>query len=190
MSTAKKQGLKIQQILTDIQSGNAAKITTGLKQLQANGDISVIEPLVAVLVQPLPQHSREEILTFLGDLKVSEAIPVIMELVKEDCYHNIRQQLLSTIWNSKLDFSAYLADFVEIACEGTFMEALECLTILENLEGPFMEQQFLESQLHLRDYIEDKTPKDEQKAHILSEIALFIKDLNESDYDDIDLYNE
>ena len=59
------------------------------------------------------------------------------------------------------------------------METLECLTIIENMEGPFMEEDILESQLHLKRYLEGEGQQDKQKAQLLSEIALLIKDINE-----------
>jgi hypothetical protein len=60
------------------------------------------------------------------------------------------------------------------------METLDCLTIIENLEGPFMEEDILEAQLHLKSYLEDTATKDDQKSHLLSEIAIAIKDINEN----------
>jgi len=101
----------------------------------------------------------------------------------------IRQEVLSTIWNSRLDYSSNLAEFVEIAIEGDYLEALECLTIIENLEGPFEESDILESQLHLKEYLE-QGQKNDQKAILISEIALLIKNFNEEladfDLDDLD----
>jgi hypothetical protein len=35
----------------------------------------------------------------------------------------------------------------------------------------------------LKEYLEDDAPKDPQKAHIMSEIAVFIKEINELDDD-------
>ena len=54
------------------------------------------------------------------------------------------------------------------------------ITIIENLEGPFLEEDILESQLHLKNFLESKEEKDAQKAYILSEIALKIKEINQS----------
>lgn len=129
--------------------------------------------------------SHKEIVEFLSSMKDSSAIDEMMRLLGEARFMSIRQALLTSIWNSPLDYSYYLPDFVDIAVEGNFMEAMDCLTIIENMEGPFEERHVLESQLFLRDYIESKEQKDPQKQHIMSEIALFIKDLNDGDDDGI-----
>lgn len=182
----KQHGLKIKQLIADLNSGNTPKISNALKSLQVNGDITVIRPLIELLKTDLSHQLETEILEFLGDIKVTTASSEIIAVLKDEKFIKQRQQVLSTIWNSKIDYSKYIAEFVEIACEGNFMEALECLTIIENLDGPFEENHILECQLHLRDYIEDPTPKDPQKAQIMSEIAVLIKefDLNIDDFDD------
>ena len=177
----KKQNQKIQKLIEDLNTGEASKISSALKSLQVNGDVSVLRPLVELLKNDLSHETEVEILEFLGDLKATNTIDEIISIIKDDLFIGQRQQVLSTIWNSTLDYSSFIAEFVEIACEGNFMEALECLTILENLEGPFEEHRILECQLHLKDYIEDTvTAKDPQKAQIMSEIAILIKsfDLN------------
>lgn len=65
---------------------------------------------------------------------------------------------------------------------------MNILTIIENLEGPFEESDILEAQLHLKEYLE-LGAKDDQKAILISEIALLIKNFNEelADFDVEDL---
>lgn len=181
----KQHSLKVQQLIADLNSGNATKISAALKSLQVNGDISVIRPIVGLLKTELSHELETQVLEFLGDVKVTKASAEFISILRDEDFLHQRQQVLSTIWNSKLNYSEYIAEFVEIACDGNFMEALECLTIIENLDGPFEENHILECQLHLRDYIEDTTPKDLQKAQIMSEIAVLIKefDVNIDDFD-------
>lgn len=189
-NSSSKQKQKITQLIGDLQSGNENKISTSLKALQSNGDLSVLEPIAALLMTRLTEKNKQEVLEFLSTLNVSEAVDTMMGIVKNEDLLQIRQQVLSTLWNSKLDYSYYLPDFVEIAVDGDFMEALECLTIIENMEGPFEERHILEAKLHLKDYLEDDAPKDPQKAQILSEIALLLKDFDNFDEDDINFFNE
>lgn len=189
--TNKPQKLKVRRLLEDLNSGNETKISSALKALQLNGDSSVLNPIADLLKTDISAKNRQEIIDFLSCLNDSSTIDSMIEIVKDSNYLSIRQELLSTMWNNKLDYTYFLPEFVEIAVEGSFMEALECLTIIENLEGPFEERHILESQLHLKEYINDKSPKDPQKAQIMSEIALLIKDYDLMDEDDnIDFFNE
>jgi hypothetical protein len=171
-----KKNSKIDQALTEIKSGVLTKIKVGLQSLEEIGELSVLKSLVDVLATT--KVGKEEIVEFLNSLKVSAAADEMIELIKANDYPALRGVLLSTLWNSKVDYSYFLADIVEIAVDGDFMEALECLTIIENMEGPFEERHILESQLHLREYLEDNAPKDPQKAQIMSEIAILLKDFD------------
>lgn len=190
-SEGKKQKLKIKQLIDELTSGNQAKISASIKALQANGDVTILEPMVALLQTDLSAKIKGEVLEFLSSLKDTSAVDEIMRILKDANYEKVRQLLLSTMWNSPLNYSYFLPEFVEIAVEGDFMEALECLTIIENLEGPFEERHVLESQLHLQEYAKDTDPKDPKKAQIISEIAILIKDFDKMDEDDnIDFFNE
>ena len=108
----------------------------------------------------------------------------MMEIIKDENNKPFQDLILNSLWNSSIDYSAYFSDFVEISCKGQYITALECLTILENLKGPFTEGQILDAQLHLKNYVELENKKDE-KAPLISEIAVFIKNINEQ-FSDID----
>lgn len=176
----KAQEKKLKAIMSDLNSNDSAKVLKALKSLEIHGDSSVIPTLADCLLrQPEPQIEYE-ILELFSSLKDSSSAVEVMEIIDDPLYLPIRQKLLTTIWNTKVDFSDYIDEFVEIAVDGNFMEALDCLTIIENLEGPFMEENILECQLHLKNFLESGAPHDEQKIHILSEIALKIKEINNS----------
>ena len=179
MSVSNAKNKKITALLADLRSGNKDKILGAIKSLQAHGDVSVLEPMAEILLVEKGNKIGNEIIEFLSDLKDTESAPVMIEILKQDRFREIRKELLSTIWSSKVDYSYFLPEFVDMAVEGDFMEALDCLTILENLEGPFEERHILEAQLHLRDYIESSEKKDDQKAQFMSEIAILIKDFDQ-----------
>ena len=171
---------KITKILEDLNSTDSKKVTKAVKSLEAHGDVSFIKPLADKLMAGVSEKNKTEIIELLSSLKDTSVCADVMDIIEDKHYLPIRQTVLSTIWNTKVDFSDYIDDFVLIATTGTFLETLDCLTIIENLEGPFMEENILECQLHLKNYIESNPPRDEQKAELLSEIAIAIKDFNEN----------
>jgi hypothetical protein len=176
----KKQKQKLNQILEDLRSKDKKKISKAIKSLESHGDSTVIRPLAEILMNGTNEKAQSEILELLSSLKDSSVTSEVMRIIEDENFLPVRQQMLSTIWNTKVDFSDYIDEFVEIATKGNFMEALDCLTIIENLEGPFMEENILECQLHLKNFMESNKAVDEQKAQILSEIALKIKEINMS----------
>ncbi|HLU88131.1 MAG TPA: hypothetical protein VKZ44_10275 [Taishania sp.] len=169
--------MKVKQIIELLASSDEKQIKKALGGLKTEGDATVIKPLANLLLSDLEKTKfQKEILEIFSSLKDTSTVDMMIEIIRDEAYLPIRQLLLSTIWNTSLDYSKYIADFVLIACEGDFLEALDCLTILENITGDIEETQILESQWHLKEYLEDSAPKDERKAQIISEIAIFLKD--------------
>lgn len=178
--TAKKVTDKLKQILLDLRSEDEVKISKALKALEAHGNSRVIRPLAEKLKEGVSEKISKEILELLCSLKDSSVTSEIMDIIEDPEFREIRQLMLSTIWNTKVDFSDYIDEFVQIAVEGDLLETLDCLTIIENMEGPFMEENILEAQLHLKTYVENPDAQTEQKSQLLSEIALLLKDINQN----------
>lgn len=171
---------KMNQLISDLNSGSETKISQAIKTLEEHGDSRAIKPLANVLLTSDSPDIQKEILELFSSLKDSSSAVEVMDILQDPQFAAIRPAILTTVWNTKVDFSSYIDDFVGIAVQGDFMEVLDCLTIIENMEGPFMEEDILECQLHLKNYLEDSSPKDQQKAELLSEIALKVKMINES----------
>jgi hypothetical protein len=171
---------KLIQILADLRASDDKLVAHAIKSLELHGTSEAIRPIVDRLSQPLSEKNRSDLFELLCSVKDSSSRVEIMDLLADDGYAERRTELLTAIWNMKVDFSDYVSEFVELAVTGDFLQTLECLTIIENMEGPFLEEDILESQLHLKSYLESDQPKDDQKAHLLSEIAIRIKEINET----------
>ncbi len=173
--------MKIKQINEYLASNDEKQIKKALSGLKADGDSTVIIPLADLLLADREnQKYRKDILEIFSSLKDTSTVEIMVEVLRNEHYLPVRQLLLSTIWNTSLDYTHYMSDFVLMACEGDFLEALDCLTILENLPSEIEERHILEAQWHLKEYLEDEKPKEERKAQIISEIALFIKDADQN----------
>ena len=174
---------KVQQLLLDIQNGDASKVIKAIKTLEAHGNTSALEPLINYWKNVTDPSLDRELGEFFAALKDTDSRHPIMKMLEDEEDTEFRIKLLTAIWNCKVDYSDYLAEFVQIAADGTFMETLECLTIIENLDGPFEEEQFFESQIALKSYLDQRENGDDQKAQLMSEIAVIIKDLESNDID-------
>ncbi|HLV42900.1 MAG TPA: hypothetical protein VKY37_11520 [Brumimicrobium sp.] len=182
---AQERRAKVKTILKDINTGEEKKILDGLKTLKVNGDDNVIQPIIEVWNKGVSPVAEREIVTFLGDIKSTSSAQSIMDILLNEEYNEIHLALLTTIWNSKVDYSEYLVDFVTLAVRHDFMVALECLTIIENMEGPFEEHHILDAEIILREFAEDHNEnktEDEQKVQMIVEISNFI-----ASFDDLTL---
>lgn len=172
---------KVRAILKDINSGESKKIIKGLKALKVNGDDQVILPIAEVWNNGVSPAVEEAIITFMGDIKTSTSSQYIMDILLDDSFKAIHLPLLTTIWNSKVDYSEYLVEFTSLSVQYDFMVALECLTIIENMKGPFEEHHILDAEIILREYAENQQHKgedDTKKVQLVHEISLFVSSLN------------
>ena len=171
-----KKQLKVKELLLEINSNDIARVKKGLNSLKIHGDSSVIRSLLTIIKNQDAEDEQinKEIWQFLHDLSDSSAASEVIACVKDDEYSDLHILLLHSMWNSKLNYSEFLSAIVTKAIKGDFMIALECLTIIENLDGPFDAGSVMESQLLLAESVKDKN-KDPQKDQLMSEIATFVK---------------
>lgn len=182
MSTSKKasqQEAKNKQLLLDIQGNNLVKRKTALEALQVSGSSDVIKPLFEIISKK-GEANNKDLVEFLSSLKQNNLKPEVISCLLDPHFSSLQPLILSCIWNMPLDYSEFMPTFVQLAVKGDFMTTFECLTVLENLDGPFEEKQVLESQLILKDYLENRENESAEKAHLISEIAIIIKDIDRS----------
>jgi hypothetical protein len=170
--------VKLSEALKQFQSNVETDVLAALKLFEQQGDISIL-PIVFEKLRSCELSIEKAILGFLSDIQKIQAKAVFIQFLSEEKEPLLRQKVLTSIWNSKMTYDEHLPFFVMLASTGDFMQSLECLTIIENMQGPFAEQELLESQLLLKEYVEETTNEDEQKRHIMSEIAWFIKEQND-----------
>ncbi len=181
---SKNNGIKIKQLLDELKSGNEQSFSKAINELNGLMTSTLLPELASILLTTQSEKNKAEMMQFFNDLAFEGAQENMMQIILNPSFIDVRQELLATIWNSRIDYSNYLAEFVEIASEGNYLETLECLTIIENLDGPFEEADILEAQLHLKEYLESSN-RTEEKSILMSEIALLIKNMNEelADFD-------
>lgn len=185
----KQDKLKIGKLISDLQSKDELKVASAIKAFSVHGHASVIEPIIAEWRTGLSSENEVLVIDLLQSLKDTSAIEPLMEAFKNPANAHLRRKLVSTFWNSKLDFSDYLADFVLFGIEGDFLDALEAITLIENFETVAPESAILESQLLLTEYFGQTESRNDQKDAILTDLALLLKDFSELDGTD-DLFLE
>lgn len=179
---AEEKKTKIKSILKDINSGQEKKVIEGLNALKVNGDDNVVRPIIDLWNKGVSTNLEQEIMEFISDIRSTTSAQIIMDVLLDEEYNDIHLLLLSTIWNSKVDYSEYIVDFVNLAVNHNFLVTLECLTIIENLEGPFEEHHILDAEIILREYAEEHNEKksdDEKKVKLVLELSKLIKSFDE-----------
>jgi hypothetical protein len=173
-TTAIKMNSINQTILQDLNSGNDSKVKNAFKKLSNKGTASIIQPIIDLYSSLEEGDSiRNEIKTVFSQLKITKALPeLIKNLAHQD--NRVKELVLFSIWSSNLDAVDYIPAVIECSCKGDFMVALEALTLIENLEGPFNEQDLIESMIIINEYLlKDKDDKIELIQSILDTIKVF-----------------
>ena len=184
MSTVRKNQKKLTEAFELLQKNDLNSLTAALNIYMEHGQVTILPELFKVL-ESRERTQQQAIVGFLSDVKETDATAAFINYLTEQTDAENRKLVLSAIWNSKLPFDEHLPFFVMLASQGDYLEALDCLTIIENMSGPFDE-----SQLLLKEYIEERAPQSDQKAQIMGEIAWFVKEQNEGIDADLLIDNE
>lgn len=174
----KQRKKKLIELKKSLKSKDEKEVIKTIKALKVYGDTSVAHDIFDVLLKHQDNEVEIETLGLLASLKDTQMPTVIMESLKNTKYQPIRQKIMSTIWQSGLNYSSYLKDLVDIAVDGSFMEKVECITIIENLDGPFDDEQVMESLLTLNKYFDGANDSD-QERQIMKELIVIVKDFQE-----------
>ena len=174
-STIKKNDFN-QSIVNDLKSDNKTKIKNAFKKITNKGKPSIIQPLIDLYCQhDTDTHLKNEIKAVFSQFKTSKALPILIDNLSHK-ENSVKELMLYSIWSSNLDATDYIPQIISCACNGDFMVALEALTLIENLEGPFNEQDLIESMITLNEYLTNQT---DDKKDLINSMLETIKAFEE-----------
>lgn len=171
---------KIQEeIKKDLFSGDDKVVMAAIHRSKEEGTALLVGPLIAVYANTDNVIIKGEIAEMLASLKVSNTESSFIEALKNKEYTHVRKDLLGFIWSSGIQPVEAIVLLTEIATEGSYEEALECLTIVESLEEGVPEEQILEAGSLLRAYISSN--KENPKISLLADLLVAIETRSELD---------
>lgn len=142
---ATKTNTKIEEIRTSLFSSDEKKVLKSLEKVKKKGDHTFIEPLFLLATTHENQDIQNEATNLLQSLKISKAEGELFRLMQEEDYYDQRALLLSYLWNSGFFPTDRILVLTNYLLEGDFLTALESLTVIENMESPFDEEQLTEA---------------------------------------------
>lgn len=160
------------QLESDLFSAKSETVISVLKTLKEKGNVHYL-PLLFDLLNSSPEENiEEEIKKILGNLKVREAAPVLVEALQQQKYIGIRKPLATACWQNGLNFKDHLPVFVTLVIEEDFETGFEAFTVIESMEkypeGKVITE--VTDQIH-----EALKSADEQKKYFLHEILHMIR---------------
>lgn len=122
------------QILKGLESTDSLKVIETLEELRVAGKVSDIPILIELLHLTQTPEIKSKIIDLFANLKESDAIPLIIEAIRNQKYAPELKDLLACCWENGLDYSNYLTLFVDLLIESDFQIAFEAYTVIMNIE--------------------------------------------------------
>jgi hypothetical protein len=170
------------QLVADLNNKDEAIVLEAIKKVRSLASAEIIPDLLWKWVHAKGEveHQLTEVMFTLKD---KEVIEPLVDALDEDRFKPYREKILTVFWNAGMNPVEHLSTFVGVAIEGTFMECFECLTIIENMEPPFPEEEMLDSLLQLKAYFGNVESEKEEKYTLMRTIATIVKVTEEHEED-------
>ena len=159
-------------IKANLFSKNTATVIATLNKLKEKGNNAYL-PLLFDLLNSNPEAEIEQEINYiLFNLKIKDAVPVLVEALQNPKYLSIRKKLTTACWENGLDYTNYLPVFVDLVIHEDWETGFEAFTVIENMES-FSEQDKIDSATEkIRQGL---TKAKEQQKYFLHEILTLIR---------------
>jgi len=179
MSKKKQLSSRTIELIKGLEVDDAKAILKTLSKIENEGNEAMIIPLIELGIKRDETEIRDFVQKILFNLKISSAHSIILnELDKMDA-NPFRRELIAAVWNAEINGMDHMDTFVRIAIEGSFYEAIECLTVIEESNGELIEEKILESLLLLKAYMDDPANEKDEKRPIIQNIFEKVSLLNQ-----------
>lgn len=146
-------------------------VLDAIEKTRNYADASFVEPLLLAHIA-----GNEEIKSgvdgVLNELKVSDAETSLIQALDDERFLEIRERVISYLWNSGFQAVEAIASLAKIAVSGTYMEAFEALTVVEQMTEEIQEAHLLEALIELRTGISEMEKEDPRKPIAVSMLQI------------------
>ena len=123
---------KIKKLSSILDKGDAVLITEAVRLLREE---EPFEGVVGLLAAHYDKNSgvmvNKAIESFMNDLKDKSLRAEVIKEIKTNHKPETTTMLVSSCWQSGLDYSSFCTDFTDVFLNGGYGVALECMTVIE-----------------------------------------------------------
>tara|TARA_B100001109_G_scaffold255428_1_gene258385 strand:- start:702 stop:1235 length:534 start_codon:yes stop_codon:yes gene_type:complete len=153
---------EVKSILKDFQASDEKIVLEAIKRNRKEGNSKTFEALLNTLKETDEPTVESAIIEFLFDLKDQGAKDILIQKLEDNSLAYYNSFLVATFWQSSIDGSDHLELFVQKAIEGDYMTCLEALTVVENFDSAFSEDEIQNCLLEITDALEDEEESDKK----------------------------
>lgn len=158
-------------LLKGLQSADSLKVIETLEELRVSGKAADIPILIELLHLSSNPEIKSKIADLFGTLKESDAIPMIIEAIRNQKYAPELKELVASCWENGMDYSKYIPLFVDLMLENEFEIAFEAYTVIMNTEQR-IDQQIIDLELEKMESSLPAMP--EQKRQLVLDVIDFL----------------
>lgn len=121
------------EIVRQLRSGEPELVEAAVREVQEKGDLDVASALLECIGELEEGRLTTAVLNLLADIKDSRFRKLLMERLEASRDSVEKCRLMRVVWESALDYSAYLEVFLRLLQEEEFTVAFEASTVIENM---------------------------------------------------------
>jgi hypothetical protein len=163
----------IQETKAALNSKDEKSVHTKLRELKESGNVYILPYMLDLLATSNSQVIIQEVLNIIKDLREPKCVPVIVDYIEKNKVGNHIGDIISSCWQSRLDFHSYLNTFAICFLHGDYQTSLEAFTVIEEMLWKSTEEQILSCREILVDNVgeisEEKQPLYRELIKILDE---------------------
>jgi hypothetical protein len=107
------------------------QIINTLKEIRVTGKALIIPLILEILEQDRNETITQEILSILGQLKDKNSVGYIVKALENNDIKKYRKEIITTCWQSGLDYSKHIELFAKEFISGDYITAIESFTVIE-----------------------------------------------------------
>jgi hypothetical protein len=164
---------KFKELRTILSKDNSLLITEAIGLLREEQPFEgAISLLITCYDKTQDETIRKAIEGFLNDLKDQSASSEIINEIKKPWKIETINMLVSSCWQSGLNYSAYSTEMAETFLKGNYITAFECLTVIEETASDLSRKQ---KDAMLSVFAQGHVPASNEKYMLVQELISVLK---------------
>lgn len=124
---------KYSNLAAELKDSDDTEFENEINSIREKGDIEMIPSLVEFIKdEAIDTLRRHKIAELLGDITTISAREILIESIDSLQGKPALAIVISSLWQSRLDFTPWLNIFVEIMFDEELYSAIEAVTLIEN----------------------------------------------------------
>lgn len=165
-----------ENIIKQLQSKNNDDLQKTLERIRNQGNDALLEHLGNLYISNTNAIIRNKIAAIFMDLKQQSSVKFLIKMLQETDNDALKKLILSSCWQSRLDFTQDLEIFIDFVIHANFELSFEAFSVIENVEQKISHQRKHE----LMDYIQGILPQcREENLSFANNMAQIIHDYHE-----------